>query len=157
MLNIDSDRGELPKLDAAGTGIPALRQLLLSLNARTNHRTLYNHIFITLSSIVDKILRILKKFSEDAGYADMRESIANAIPHWRTHLHGPAESLPKERIMAPWNSMDERNISLGIIEAIDYWRPCHWKTVHLMLALYGNLTSCVKAGMSLNLQVSEVM
>ncbi|KAH6629557.1 hypothetical protein C7974DRAFT_454348 [Boeremia exigua] len=93
---------EKPKLTPAATGIPQLRRYLFHLPAQTNYRTLHYHVFETLPDIVRQIQRILEKFGDDEGYAQMREYLTERLLQVHSSIRMLATSLPTERVSQPF-------------------------------------------------------
>jgi hypothetical protein len=149
---LDPLRFKEPQIEASVTGIPSLRLFLLGLTAEENYQDLYDHVYEVLADSEERLRLILQKFTEDDGYAVMREYLTVQVPVLRDNLSGLATTLPSRFVGKPWTWYETGQIAESLKALIEsYQQPKYYHaTFSKMLRENGIPNGGAAAGQNMN-------
>lgn len=151
---------EPPIITAQATGIPRLRQFLLSMPARTNYETLQYHVYETLPDIYSQMQRILTKFVEDAVYAEMRKDLVVWLPTTENSLESSLELLISKSVVKPWDAdKAETTIIANLEETVNaFVHPTPYYATFLKFIKENGIPVNGKGkGRNLNIEILDTM
>lgn len=119
----DPERLADPLCEPDVSGIPMLRNYLLTLPAEANYEDLREHIFETLPDIEDHVDSIVANFDDDDAYNELRAYLAQSIPALTLKLRDMSNGTPNTLIQGLWTDIEKASIARKLQTLVDSWRP----------------------------------
>ncbi|KAF2795682.1 hypothetical protein K505DRAFT_359957 [Melanomma pulvis-pyrius CBS 109.77] len=124
-----------PEMTPEMTGIPTLKNHLLSLTAEGNWETYRTHAFNKLPSLLNKVRRTIHSENKDNAYAVIRPTFMQLVAKMRNRHQSSFDNFLKDRIIQIWaDPIQKKKRQESIIGIVKEWgNNVAWNTYNKVL------------------------